>query len=211
MTRNELKWYEKILYAAGKAYAVLLTALVFPLQVQGGENLPKSGPFIVIANHISMMEVFFIPRLLFPLRTVFMAKSELFSHGAFVSWVLRTAGGFPVKRGTPDIGAIKKALAVLKAGEVFAIFPEGTRNKKLDGNLQKFYNGIGYIALLSGAPVIPILFADTSGFKPFRRVKVVVGKPVSVAEMRDGGKLNSNTTDRATKKALKALNELLCV
>lgn len=209
MTLKELKWYERAVYAVGKLFTILMTALVYPLQVKGREHLPKSGPFIVIANHISMLEVFFIPRMLLPLRTVFMAKSELFSHGAFVSWVLRTAGGFPVRRGTADIGAIKKALEVLKAGEVFAIFPEGTRNKKLDGNLQKFFNGVGYIALLSGAPVIPVFFADTAGFKPFKKVKVVVGPPVSVAELRDKGRMNGETTQKATLKVLKALNELM--
>jgi 1-acyl-sn-glycerol-3-phosphate acyltransferase len=211
MTLREMKWYERAVYALGKFYAIFLTTFLFPLKVQGRENLPKSGPFIIIANHISMLEVFFIPRILMPLRTVFMAKSELFSHGAFLSWVLRVAGGFPVKRGTADIGAIKQSLEVLKAGDVFAIFPEGTRNRKLDGNLQKFFNGIGYIALLSGAPVIPMLFADTGGFKLFRRVRVVVGPPVSVAELRDKGKLNGVTTEKATKKVLNALNELLYV
>jgi 1-acyl-sn-glycerol-3-phosphate acyltransferase len=209
MTRKELKWYEKIVYALGKLYTILLTALVFPLDVRGRENLPKEGPFIVIANHISMLEVFFIPRMLLPLRTVFMAKSELFSHGAFVGWVLRTAGGFPVKRGTADIGAIKKSLDVLKAGEVFAIFPEGTRNKKLDGTLQKFFNGVGYIALLSGAPVIPVLFADTAGFKPFRKVRVVIGPSVSLAELRENCKMNGDTTQKATLKVLNALYALM--
>jgi 1-acyl-sn-glycerol-3-phosphate acyltransferase len=210
MTRKELKWYERILYAIGKLYVRLLTALVFPLDVQGRENLPKTGPFIVIANHISMLEVFFIPRILLPLRTVFMAKSELFTHGAFVNWVLRVAGGFPVKRGTADIGAIKRSLEILKAGEVFAIFPEGTRNKNLDGKLQKFFNGVGYIALLSGAPVIPVYFADTAGFKPFRSVKVVVGPPVALNELRgENCKLNGETTQKATLKVLNALHALM--
>ena len=209
MTLKEMKWYDRAIYAFGKFVAVLMTTFIFPLSVQGRENLPKSGPFIVIANHISMLEVFFIPRLLLPLRTVFMAKSELFSHGAFFSWVLRACGSFPVRRGTPDIASIKKSLDVLKAGEVFAIFPEGTRNKKLDGTLQKFFNGIGYIALLSGAPVIPVLFADTAGFKPFKRVKVVVGPPVSLAELRVKGRMNRETTQKATLKVLNALYELM--
>jgi 1-acyl-sn-glycerol-3-phosphate acyltransferase len=210
MTLREMKWYEKFIYALGKLYSIILSDLLFPLDVQGRENLPKDGPFIIIANHLSMLEVFFIPRILFPLRTVFMAKSELFSHGRFINWVLRIGGGFPVKRGTADIGAIKKSLEILKEGEVFAIFPEGTRNKKLDGNLQKFYNGIGYIALLSGAPVIPIFFADSTGFKMFRRVRVLVGKPVSVAELRDsGGRMTSEATTKATLKVLKALNKLM--
>lgn len=209
MITAEMKWYDKAFYAFGKFLAVLLTALVFPLRVQGRENFPKDGPFIVIANHISMWEVFFIPRMLFPLRTVFMAKSELFRHGGFFNWVLRAVGAFPVNRGTADIGAIKRSLEILKAGEVFAIFPEGTRNKKLDGTIQKFNNGVGYIALMSGAPVIPVLFADTAGFRLFRPVHVAVGPPVDLAALKTGGRVRSETTEQATAAVLEALSALM--
>ncbi len=209
MTTSEMRWVDKALYAFGKFLTVLLTALVFPLRVQGREHIPQNGPFIVFANHISMWEVFFIPRILFPRRTVFMAKSELFRHGRFFSWVLRAVGAFPVNRGTADIGAIKRSLDILKAGEVFAIFPEGTRNKKLDGTIQKFNNGVGYIAMVSGAPVIPVLFADTAGFRLFRPVRVVVGQPVDLAALKGAGRVKSDTTEKATAAVLEALSALM--
>jgi 1-acyl-sn-glycerol-3-phosphate acyltransferase len=209
MTLREMKWHDRAFYAFGKFLVSLMVLLFFPMRITGRENFPKTGPFIVIANHISMLEVFFIAWMLFPLRTVFMAKSELFEHGRLFSWVLKAVGGFPVKRGTADIGAIKKALGVLKAGEVFGIFPEGTRNKKLDGVLQKFNTGVGYIALQSGVPVIPVLFQDTAGFKAFRRVRVVVGKPVDLSNLQSQGKINGDLTERATAKALDALNALM--
>jgi 1-acyl-sn-glycerol-3-phosphate acyltransferase len=209
MTRKEMKWHERAFYAFAKCIAVLLTALVFPLQVSGREHFPEKGPFIVIANHISMWEVFFIARMIFPMRTVFMAKSELFKHGGFANWVLKVVGGFPVKRGTADIGAIKKSLAILNAGEVFGIFPEGTRNKKLDGTLQKFNHGVGYIALQSGVPVIPVFFADTAGFKKFRKVNVIVGPAVDLSDVFCRGKMNSDMTDQATALMLGAINALM--
>ncbi len=209
MTTPEMKWFDKALYAFGKFLTVLLTALVFPLRVKGREHIPQDGPFIVIANHISMWEVFFIPRMLFPRRTVFMAKSELFQHGRFFSWVLHAVGAFPVNRGTADIGAIKKSLGILKAGDVFAIFPEGTRNKKLDGTIQKFNNGVGYIAMVSGAPVIPVLFADTAGFRLFRPVRAVVGPPVDLSSLKTSGRVKSETTEQATAAVLEALSALM--
>ena len=209
MTTAELKWYERALYAFGKFVTVLLTAIVYPLKVRGREHFPREGPFIVIANHISMWEVFFLPRLLFPRRTVFMAKSELFEKNAFFAWVLRTVGSFPVKRGTADIGAIKRSLDVIKAGDVFAIFPEGTRNKKMDGSLLKFNNGVGYIALMSGAPVIPVLFSDTQSFRPFRPVNIVVGPPVDLSALKADGRIRGETTEQATAAVLEALCALM--
>ncbi len=210
MTSAELKWYERAFYAFGKFLAVLLTALVYPLRVQGREHFPKEGSFIVIANHISMWEVFFIPRMLLPRRTVFMAKSELFEKNAFVSWVIRTVGAFPVKRGTADIGAIKRSLDVIKSGDIFAIFPEGTRNKNLDGSLLKFNNGVGYIALMSGVPVVPVFFDHmTDRFKPFRPIRIVVGPPVDLAALKTGGRVRSETTEQATAAVLEALSALM--
>jgi 1-acyl-sn-glycerol-3-phosphate acyltransferase len=123
--------------------------------------------------------------------------------------VLRAVGAFPVNRGTADIGAIKKSLSVLKAGDIFAIFPEGTRNKKLDGTIQKFNNGVGYIAMVSGAPVIPVLFADTAGFRLFRPVKVVVGPPVDLSSLKTDGRMKSETTEQATAAVLEALSALM--
>lgn len=209
MTLEELKWYDRAFYVFAKFLTVLLTTLVYPQKIVGKENFPKNGPFIIIANHISMWEVFFLARMIFPLRTVYMAKSELFGHSAFFDWVLRTVGAFPVKRGTADIGAIKKSLAVLKAKEVFAIFPEGTRNRKLDGSIQKFNNGVGYIALQSGAPVVPVFFQNTAGFKVFRRVRVLVGKPIVLSGIAGGGKMTSDMTEQATGKVLEALSALM--
>ena len=208
MNFSEMKWYDKAFYALAKAVATVLIALLHPLKISGAENLPKNGSFIIIANHVAMWDVFFISRMLFPLRTLYMAKEELFSYGALFSWIIRCSGGFPVKRGTADIGAIKRALSTIKEGHVFGIFPEGTRNKKWEGKLQRFFNGVGYIALASKAPVIPVFFADTEGFRVFRKVRVFVGEPVNLEDLLQL-KITSESTEKATEHILHSVNALI--
>ena len=205
MNKSEMKWFDRLIYAIAKVIVAIGIAILHPLRIVGKEHFPQKQPFIVIANHLSMWDVFFIARMMFPARTIFMGKEELFAN-PFARWAVGVGGGYPVKRGTADISAIKKALKALKEGHVFCIFPEGTRNRKQDGTLQKFFNGIGYIALTSGAQVVPVYFPD-NGFKAFRRVRVLVGPPVPLQDLQ-GTKVTGDSTEQATNRVLNALHEL---
>ena len=209
MNRSEMSPFAKAFYAVAKALVCLWIAVMHPLRIAGRENLPADdSSFIIIANHRSMLEVFFIARLLMPRRTVFMAKEELFVNALF-NWVIGVAGGFPVKRGSADIGAVKKSLSILREErQVFGIFPEGTRQRNLEGGLQKFYNGVGYIALMAKKPVIPILFPDPEKFRPLRAVQVRIGTPVVLGDLMEGRKLTSDATQQATDRIFEALNTL---
>jgi len=145
---------------------------VFFVKTVGKENLPQEGAVILAINHTSLWDA---PVLVseIPRNMRIMAKKELFSNKLFAS-VLKLGGAFPVARGTADVGAIKTALKTLKDGDVFAIFPSGTRVKSDEAADAKA--GVALIASRSGAPVIPI--ALRGGYKPFHRVTMHIGKPM---------------------------------
>jgi len=160
----------------GKFLCHLFFKLTRGFQVSGQENVPKRGPVVLIANHTSYLDP---PALgvASPRRVYFMAKEELFRIPLF-GWLLKGLGAFPVKRGTPDRRAFKRALAVLAAGNVLGIFPEGTRSKT--GELGPAEEGAAVLALRSGAPVVPAGITGTRGSGPIR---VAFGPPVDTSDL----------------------------
>lgn len=136
------------LQALGRAIAVRLCRW----DVSGFEAIPAHGPAIVAANHVSYLDPPLLGSLS-PRLIRFVAKRELFVL-PLLGTFLRSIGTFPVERSRPDIRAVREALRVLERGEVLGIFPEGTRNKR--PGLAPFLEGVGWLAIKSRAPVIPI-------------------------------------------------------
>ena len=119
-----------------------------------------------------------------------MAKAELFKIPVF-GWLLARLGAFPVVRGTADRKAIRRAIDLLKAGEVVGIFPEGTRTRT--GDLLPLQRGAALIALRAGVPVVPVALIGT--FKPirwrvwrpvFNRIRVRIGEPLDMTGIDPG-------------------------
>ncbi|GAV24621.1 1-acyl-sn-glycerol-3-phosphate acyltransferase [Carboxydothermus islandicus] len=140
------------------------------MKVEGLENVPKSGPYLVVANHESYFDPVAIGCAL-PHQVYFMAKKELFDIPGF-GLLLKKLGAFPVKRNEVDLTAVKTALKYLKEGKVVGIFPEGTRLKTLG----EFHEGAAALALKASVPILPVGLKNTRGFK---RCKVVIGKIIS--------------------------------
>jgi 1-acyl-sn-glycerol-3-phosphate acyltransferase len=170
------------------------------LRVSGFENIPASGPAVIIANHMSLWD----PVLMFCLikrRVYFMAKEELFSI-PFIGYVLRRCFAFPVKRTAIDRSALKKASQVLNEGHVLVIFPEGHRSK--NGDLQPFKEGAALFAHRADAPVIPVLFENTFKIFPkaiWKTTKAICGAPLDLSEFqgkKTDSALLSEMTDRFT-------------
>lgn len=162
-----------MLYHIAKAILLPFIYLFFMPKVSGRENIPNEGGVIVYSNHTSLLDPIVLGCLI-KRRIYFMAKQELFRN-SFLRGLFKRLGAFPVKRGTADISAIKNALQTLKKGRVFGIFPEGTRNK--GQGLQDFNHGIAAIAHKSHAIVIPVAILD--GYRLFRPIRVIIGKPLS--------------------------------
>ena len=166
-----------------KALFILLTRW----RVEGKENVPKQGSLIVVANHLNLID----PPLLgvsVARRINFMAKQELFrpSLGAYF---VRASGAFPVRRGKLDREAIRRALEVLKNGGVVGMFPEGKRS--LNNQLLPIQPGTAFVAVRSGAPILPIGISGSEqvkgiGFIIHRpRITVTIGRPFSLPYSKD--------------------------
>jgi 1-acyl-sn-glycerol-3-phosphate acyltransferase len=136
----------------GTAESVLRQVLVryYRLSVIGSDRVPPTGPAVLAANHESLID---IPLLVIAAhRPVwFMAKEELFRGGPS-SWFFRRLGGFAVRRGGPDLTAVRAGLEVLRRGRLLGMYPESTRT----ADLLPFYPGAAWFALAVGAPLVPV-------------------------------------------------------
>lgn len=126
------------------------------------DNLPSSGPAILMMNHIALIDPIVVLSCL-PRNIVPMARHDAFKvpfWGVF-PWLWEV---IPVRRGEADRPALKKALSVLKAGEVVLVAPEGTRSPQM----QQGKVGVAYLAARSGAPVVPAAVEGTIGYPSLR-------------------------------------------
>ncbi|MDD5093344.1 MAG: lysophospholipid acyltransferase family protein [Dehalococcoidia bacterium] len=160
-------------YATGTATMKLLLRALTRWKVVGQENIPRDGPIIIVANHMSMVD----PPLLsasIPRQISFMAKEELFTSKRW--WLVPAFGAFPVRHGMGDVQTIRRATRMLQKGQVLGIFPEGKRSST--HAMDKAEVGVALIALLSGAPILPVGITGTEKVKGlgviFRRPRITV-------------------------------------
>jgi len=146
------------------------------LKVEGLENLPRQGGFILAGNHQSYLDPPIVGSSV-PKQVYFMAKEELFKVPVLKT-LITAQQAFPVKRGSADRKALSKALELLSQNKVVGIFPEGGRSKT--GELQEAEMGVAFIALKAQVPVLPMAIVGTKGFacQHLRQIKVKIGKPI---------------------------------
>ncbi|WP_127761190.1 lysophospholipid acyltransferase family protein [Peribacillus asahii] len=167
------------LYRFARNVVKIILTPIFRIQTVGRESFPKDGGVLICANHIDNLDPPVVG-ITSPRDIHFMAKEELF-HAPILKQLLPNINAFPVKRGLSDKGALKMGLKILKDGEVLGLFPEGTRSKT--GELGKGLAGAGFFALRTNAVVVPC--AIIGPYKPFRKLKVVYGKPVDFSQYRE--------------------------
>lgn len=144
------------------------------------DRVPDEGPLIIFTNHVNILEVPIIYTRLQP-RPVrgFVAAYRL--NNPWLRWLLNLINAIPLRRGEPDIAALRKGIEVLKAGSMVLIAPEGTRSGH--GRLQRAHPGIVTLALHSGAPLLPVAFYGSEHYRDnLRRLRrsdfhIVVGRP----------------------------------
>lgn len=166
-------------YRVCRFIVLIILYPLFRIKVTGRENIPKDGPLIICANHVSNFDPPVVG--ITQKRPIsFMAKGELFDVPVLGKLLVKIRV-FPVKRGLSDRNALRTGLDILKQGNVLGLFPEGTRSKT--GEVGKALGGAGFFALRSEAAVVPC--AIVGAYKPFRQVKVIYGEPLDMAAFRE--------------------------
>lgn len=173
--------------------------IVYRIKIVGKENVPKEGALLFCGNHRTYLDP--------PLITVtagrkmsFMAKEELKSN-PLMSFLCFAFDGIWVKRDSKDIGSLKTAMKVLKNGGCIGIFPEGTRNgmEKNDGKLK---NGAAYMALKTGAKIVPIGIQGPA--KLFTKNIIIYGKPMDFSEYTQS-KIDKQIEDKVSEQLKDAI------
>ncbi|MGP5267766.1 lysophospholipid acyltransferase family protein [Brachybacterium alimentarium] len=178
-----------MLYEIAKPFVMGVVRVVWDPTIEGREHIPETGAVILASNHHSYADTVFLPGQV--RRTVhFLGKSDIFTGASpwnrVAASIMRGLHVMPVDRtgGSAASSAIAGALAVLEAGEILGIYPEGTRSP--DGRLYRGKTGVARVALATGAPIVPVAMLGVheahQGRKclPRRRprIRVVVGKQV---------------------------------
>ena len=143
-------------------------------------HVPAQGPLILIANHVNFLEVPLLYTHLQPRPVTGFAKIETW-HNPAMGLLFDLYGAIPLRRGEADVAAFRRGLAILEAGQILAVAPEGTRSGH--GRLGRGYPGVVMLALRSGAPLLPIAYYGGECFRQnitrLRRTDfhIVVGQP----------------------------------
>lgn len=185
----------------------ILAHILYPHRVYGRKNIPKGIPYLIYSNHISMIDPVFIVTTFFFRNTHFMGKEELFKNPV-LSWYFRAIGGFPVKRGSADMTAIRQCVNIIKQGEVMVIFPEGTRNQGDFNELQTFHNGASLVLYNSKVPAVPVYLENKKGMRMFSFTKVHIGKPIDMSEFTDK-RLSSDNLSASTAKLKAEMQKMM--
>jgi 1-acyl-sn-glycerol-3-phosphate acyltransferase len=179
-------------------------------EIEGQENIP-SGPFILMANHANWIDPVVAGLAIYPRDAMFMVKVENAQH-RFLRYFFHAYDAVPIDRGEADVTAIRRAVEVLTVDrDILYVAPEGTRSG--DGRLLPAKNGMAFVALRAGVPVLPVGITGVTALKENLRrarrtpVRARVGYPfrLRVGEVR----ARKETLSQMTREAMYQLAALL--
>ena len=193
-----------------------LVRVVWRPRVVGRRNVPRRGAVILASNHLSFMDSVVIT-LMAPRQVSFLAKNAYFTGSGLRGRASRAfftgIGAIGVERGAGSAAqhALDLGLGKLTDGDAFAIYPEGTRS--LDGRLYRGRTGVAWLALTSGAPVVPVALTGTQELQPagarlprLRKVTVEFGEPLDLS--RHGEARSGRARRHATDEVMAAIQRL---
>lgn len=198
-----------MLYTIAKLLTLVLARFLFRLKSRGAENVPRTGPVLIVTNHSSVLDPPIVGAVT-PRPLSFMAKAELFRIPLF-GRIIRALNARPVRRGVSDPPALRAALRVLERGGALLVFPEATRGP--EGVLREGRPGAGMLALLSGAPVVAAYITGAGRAWPKgrmlprpARVRVHFGKPMQFE--REAGSDRKGQYAAASREMMAAIAAL---
>jgi 1-acyl-sn-glycerol-3-phosphate acyltransferase len=203
-------------YWALKIILTPILRLLYRVNVEGRQNVPRKGPVILASNHQSFIDSIFLP-LSVRRRVTFVAKAEYFETWK-TAWFFRAVGMIPLKRegGSASQRALAAAQEVLDSGGVLGIYPEGTRTP--DGRLYRGHTGVARLAMQCNAAVVPVAQFGTAEVQPigvtmpkfFKRVSLRMGEPLRFEPSAnlDGTRSGPGDLRRVTDEIMKAIAAL---
>ena len=170
-----------MLYIIAKFIFLIIFKLFFRQKVTGQENIPQDGPFIIVANHSSLLDPVILGVSVKP-KVIFVAAAYLFEIH-WLGYLLRKANSIPVQ-GENDISSLKRALKILQKGGVLGIFPEGGVDRQKDNLPIKA--GAAFLATSVGVPIVPIRIKGADKALPkgakfirsLNKIEVEIKKPI---------------------------------
>ncbi|MBB2915411.1 1-acyl-sn-glycerol-3-phosphate acyltransferase [Streptosporangium becharense] len=199
-----------MLYRLTKIVSAPVLHLLWPTTVTGHEHVPTTGPAIMASNHLSVVDSTFLP-LVLRRQVRFVAKAEYFTGNPVTAMWMRATGQIAIDRQSPTAAQdmLDTAARVLRGGELFGIYPEGTRSP--DGRLYRGKVGVAWLALATGAPVLPVGMVGTDKVLPIGtsvprlgRVQVHIGKPMTFT----GSETSARDRRRVTDEIMAAIRDL---
>ena len=202
-------------YHPGSAIIGFVSRLLWDTRIDGVENLPRTGPFILVTNHTSNLDPLMmgwasghqIDRIVH-----FMAKVEMRSW-PLLGWLATQSGVYFVRRGEGDRAAQQFSLDALAAGRPIALFPEGTRSRT--GHLRAGKPGAALLAIRSGAPLVPAgisgthrIFPKGARFPRASKVRIRIGEPFTLPH-QPKGRLDREALAAGTERIMSAIEALL--
>ncbi|GII96681.1 lysophospholipid acyltransferase family protein [Sinosporangium siamense] len=190
--------------------------VAFRPKVTGLHNVPRSGPVILAANHLAVLDSFVLP-LVVPRQVFFLGKQEYFVRPGAVGRMQATffhgAGAIPVDRsgGRAALAALQECARVLERGDVLAMHPEGTRSP--DGRIYRGRIGVARLALRTGAAVVPVALDGTDLVQPRgtvvprpRKISIRIGEAMHFSDTR--GATHRDATRAVTNEIMQAIQKL---
>lgn len=203
-------------YLLGRTVIAPIARLLYRPTIIGRKNVPRTGRIILASNHLSFIDSIVIP-LMAPRRVQFLAKSHYFEGTGFKGWLSRTfftaIGAVGVERGAGQAAqdALEQSKRILETDAAFAVYPEGTRS--LDGRLYKGRTGVAWLALTTGAKVVPVGLIGTDKLQPvgakiprIRKITVTFGEPLDLAHY--GSAESGRARRQATDEIMAAIHAL---